>query len=356
MRRAEAMAARQQALLEEAERRDQELKDKLQNRQSYVDEGDGAEDSHSRTWKPSVVIGKPLAKENSKHPFSLAILSEELPKKFKYPVDMEPCDRTLYRPGASKASLSCPKKPDESLRNYLDRFNAECTQIEGLQCQATLMALVKGLREDTPFLKSLTKRLPKTMEEIQNRSHEYLQQEEGQTTLKTDHDKRETSGKEAPREDREEFQVERIPALRAIKDIHRGDRNAYCKYHKQNGHDTEDCRDLLEFVEQRLKKGKFREYTERNSERGDDRRTRQRVNSPDKSTERKDEPKEGVTRRTIKMISGGLPDEGNPPSRKAAKRSRQSCLAVEIMPRALHDKSPQKSHSPRRKSEEPSTH
>ncbi|MED6144971.1 hypothetical protein PIB30_020441 [Stylosanthes scabra] len=83
------MAAKQQALLEEAEKRDQELKEKLRNRLTY-DEGMG--DSHSRTWKPSVVVGNPPAKENSKHPFSLAILSEELPKKFKYPTDMEPYD------------------------------------------------------------------------------------------------------------------------------------------------------------------------------------------------------------------------------------------------------------------------
>ncbi|MED6183626.1 hypothetical protein PIB30_039466 [Stylosanthes scabra] len=147
------------------------------------------------------------------------------------------------------------------------------------------MALVKGLREDTPFLKSLTKRPPKTMEEIQDRSHEYLQQEEG-----------EASRKDLPREDRsrrvqhsgrsyydplnisvatflhEVSQEERIPTPRVIKNTHRGDRNAYCKYHKQNGHDTEDCRDLLEFVEKGLKKGKFHEYT-------------------GKSTEGKDEPK-----------------------------------------------------------------
>ncbi|MED6224180.1 hypothetical protein PIB30_081419 [Stylosanthes scabra] len=74
---------------------------------------------------------------------------------------------------------SVVQKPEETLRSYLDRFNTKCTQIEGLQSQVALMALVKGLREDTPFLKSLTKRSPKTMEEIQERSHDYLQQEEG---------------------------------------------------------------------------------------------------------------------------------------------------------------------------------
>ncbi|MED6223139.1 hypothetical protein PIB30_071093 [Stylosanthes scabra] len=92
MKRAKVMAGRQQALLEEAEKRDQELKQKLQNRLSYIDEDEGVADSHSHTWKPSVVAGNPPARENSKHPFSLTILSEELPKKFKYPTDMEPYD------------------------------------------------------------------------------------------------------------------------------------------------------------------------------------------------------------------------------------------------------------------------
>ncbi|MED6135141.1 hypothetical protein PIB30_043408 [Stylosanthes scabra] len=98
-----------------------------------------------------------------------------------------------------------------------------------------------------------------------------------------------------------------------------------------------------------LKKRKFRDYTGRSNDRGDDKRTRQRVSSPDKSTSKKDDPKEGVIRREIKMISGGMSDEGNPPSRKAAKRSRHSCLAVEVMPRALNNK------PPRKRSEEPPT-
>ncbi|MED6221626.1 hypothetical protein PIB30_056620 [Stylosanthes scabra] len=73
----------------------------------------------------------------------------------------------------------------------------------------------------------------------------------------------------------------------------------------KNDHDTEDCRDFLEFVEKGLKKGKFHEYTGRSSDQKDDRRTRQRVDSPEKSTEGKDEPKDGMTRREIKMISEG---------------------------------------------------
>ncbi|MED6219596.1 hypothetical protein PIB30_037214 [Stylosanthes scabra] len=181
MKRAEAMATNQQTLLEEAEKRDQELKEKLRNRFSNIDEDEGVADSRSRTWKPSVVAGNPPAKENNKHPFPLIIFSEELPKKFKYPTDLEPYDGSSdpkhhldafdnrMHPGSIKSFsdlsggflknfttrrrlpktclnlYSIAQKPKESLRDYLDRFNSECTQIEGLEYQATLMALVKGL-------------------------------------------------------------------------------------------------------------------------------------------------------------------------------------------------------------------
>ncbi|MED6163909.1 hypothetical protein PIB30_084669 [Stylosanthes scabra] len=74
MKRAEAMAAKQQALQEEAEKRDRELKEKLRNRLMYSDDEEVVADSRSRTWKPLVVVGNPPPKENNKHPFSSAIL------------------------------------------------------------------------------------------------------------------------------------------------------------------------------------------------------------------------------------------------------------------------------------------
>ncbi|MED6115940.1 hypothetical protein PIB30_095487, partial [Stylosanthes scabra] len=61
--------------------------------------------------------------------------------------------------------------------------------------------------------------------------------------------------------------------------------------------------------------------------------------SEPKTERRKDEPM-SVTHCEIAMISGGIPEEGNPPSKKAAKRSRHSCLAVEVMPRPLTGKPP----------------
>ncbi|MED6214135.1 hypothetical protein PIB30_100051, partial [Stylosanthes scabra] len=54
------------------------------------------------------------------------------------------------------------------------------------------------------------------------------------------------------------------------------------------------------------------------------------MNNPEnKADKKRDEPKDRGTQREIAMISGGIPEEGNPSSKKAAKRSRHSCLAVE---------------------------
>ncbi|MED6205546.1 hypothetical protein PIB30_018721 [Stylosanthes scabra] len=50
-------------------------------------------------------VTKPPEKENSKHPSTLEVLSEELPMKFKYPVDKEPYDGTSDH------------------KHYLDTFN-----------------------------------------------------------------------------------------------------------------------------------------------------------------------------------------------------------------------------------------
>ncbi|MED6223909.1 hypothetical protein PIB30_078708 [Stylosanthes scabra] len=65
------------------------------------------------------------------------------------------------------------------------------------------------------------------------------------------------------------------------------------------------------------------------------------MNSPEnKADKKRDEPKVRSTHREIAMISGGILEEGNPLSKKAAKRSQHSCLIVEVMPRTLEGKPP----------------
>ncbi|MED6160816.1 hypothetical protein PIB30_054859 [Stylosanthes scabra] len=130
MERAEAIAARQQALLEEAEKREREWKTRSNNRPPDTEDTSKMVDSQVHTWKPSVAISSQPPKENSKQPFSLAILWEELPEKFKYPVDMEPYDGT-----------SDPKHHLDVFDNRMVLLNAS----DVVKCKAFTVTLKKDV-------------------------------------------------------------------------------------------------------------------------------------------------------------------------------------------------------------------
>ena len=41
------------------------------------------------------------------------------------------------------------------------------------------------------------------------------------------------------------------------------DKNKYCRFHKDHGHNTEDCRDLKEQIEELIQKGKLQKYVKK---------------------------------------------------------------------------------------------
>ena len=41
------------------------------------------------------------------------------------------------------------------------------------------------------------------------------------------------------------------------------DKNKYCRFHKDHGHNTEDCRDLKEQIEELIHKGKLQKYVKK---------------------------------------------------------------------------------------------
>ena len=44
---------------------------------------------------------------------------------------------------------------------------------------------------------------------------------------------------------------------------HVRDKNKYCRFHKDNGHYTKDCRDLKEQIEEVIRKGKLQKYVKK---------------------------------------------------------------------------------------------
>ena len=42
------------------------------------------------------------------------------------------------------------------------------------------------------------------------------------------------------------------------------DKNKYCRFHKDHGHNTEDCKDLKKQVEEQIRKRKLQKYVKKN--------------------------------------------------------------------------------------------
>ncbi|MED6128122.1 hypothetical protein PIB30_094629, partial [Stylosanthes scabra] len=77
VKRTEELAKKQQALLDEAERREKDRQEKLSSRiPTMVDHDSKIAESKDHTWRPSTVVTKVPGREKSNHPFSSHILAE----------------------------------------------------------------------------------------------------------------------------------------------------------------------------------------------------------------------------------------------------------------------------------------
>ncbi|GAV58091.1 hypothetical protein CFOL_v3_01625, partial [Cephalotus follicularis] len=90
----------------------------------------------------------------------------------------------------------------------------------------------------------------------------------------------------------------------------------YCRYHLDHGHDTEECRQLKNQIEDLIRKGHLRKYVDRDAPQG--RREQRREEAP-----RQEEPQQQQPRGVIHTISGGVASGGDDSNaRKAYGRLR----------------------------------
>ncbi|MED6221666.1 hypothetical protein PIB30_056971 [Stylosanthes scabra] len=95
VKRAEELAKKQQAILDEVEKRKRNRSKKLNSKIPILLYDDSKTvESKDHTWKLSTVVTKEPGGEKSKHPFSPHILAEDLPKKFRNPAEIELYDGT----------------------------------------------------------------------------------------------------------------------------------------------------------------------------------------------------------------------------------------------------------------------
>ncbi|GAV87658.1 LOW QUALITY PROTEIN: hypothetical protein CFOL_v3_31084, partial [Cephalotus follicularis] len=87
----------------------------------------------------------------------------------------------------------------------------------------------------------------------------------------------------------------------------------YCRYHRDHGHDTEECRQLKNQIEDLIRKGHLRKYVDRDAPQG-----------------RREQRREEAPRGVIHTISGGVASGGD--DSNARKAYRRQSLAVQQVP------------------------
>uniref|UniRef100_A0A2N9HJY0 RNA-directed DNA polymerase n=1 Tax=Fagus sylvatica TaxID=28930 RepID=A0A2N9HJY0_FAGSY len=206
--------------------------------------------------------------------------------------------------------LNIKQKEGETLRSYLTRFNKETLLVDGTDDKVVLTAFISGLQA-RDFLFSVYKDPPSTMTEMMYEAQRHMNGEEAllardQTIgkkRKCEHSNRPAESHETRpkaqrnrnrrQEDRsgrgfnERFnhftplnapvdhifmQIRNDPALKwpgkLLTDPDKRPRDKYCRFHRDHGHNTEDCYDLKRQIEELIKQGKLQRFVERGQREG----------------------------------------------------------------------------------------
>uniref|UniRef100_A0A2N9GXI9 Uncharacterized protein n=1 Tax=Fagus sylvatica TaxID=28930 RepID=A0A2N9GXI9_FAGSY len=201
--------------------------------------------------------------------------------------------------------LNVKQKEGETLRSYLTRFNKETLLVDGADDKVVLTAFISGLQSGD-FLFSVYKDPPSTMTEMMYEAQRYMNGEEAllardQATgkkRKGDHAdrpaephetrpkaQRNRNGRQEDRSGRgfnERFnrftplnapvdhifmQIRNDPALKwpgkLLTDPDKRPRDKYCRFHRDHGHNTENCYDLKRQIEELIKQGKLQRFIEK---------------------------------------------------------------------------------------------
>nr|XP_025665236.1 uncharacterized protein LOC112763907 [Arachis hypogaea] len=195
--------------------------------------------------------------------------------------------------------LGVTQRPGEPTRKYLDRFNDECLEIDGLTDSVASLCLTNGLSNED-FRKHLTTKPVWTMQEIQSVAKEYINDEEVSRVVAANkrqpayNQSRHFDARERPKEHAKDGgpskQSKPFPRVgrftnytpltasitevyqqiaekgilskpRPLKDRTGGNKNLYCEYHKGYGHKTQDCFDLKDALEQAIREGKLADFS-----------------------------------------------------------------------------------------------
>nr|XP_025670128.1 uncharacterized protein LOC112769892 [Arachis hypogaea] len=195
--------------------------------------------------------------------------------------------------------LGVTQRAGEPTRKYLDYFNDECLEIDGLTDSVASLCLTNGLLNED-FRKYLTTKPVWTMQEIQCVAKEYINDEEVSRVVAANkrqppyNQTRHYEGGERQNEHARDGGPSKTPKPfprvgkftnytplttpitevyqqiakkgilsrpQPLKDRTGGNKSLYCEYHKGYGHKTQDYFDLKDALEQAIRDGKLAEFS-----------------------------------------------------------------------------------------------
>ena len=186
------------------------------------------------------------------------------------------------------------------MRSYVMRFTRGMLEVDETNDKVQLTTFKAGLKSKD-FVASLAKNPPKTMAEALLKAQKYMNAEEalaaidGVDKTKKKERKDDRRGQKRDRTDRRNnegnkrredknpcpvkftplvmpvdqilIEIKDEPSLKWLRPLHLSpnmrDKRKYCRFHKDHGHYTEDCRDLKEQIEELIRRWKLQQYVKK---------------------------------------------------------------------------------------------
>nr|XP_023919278.1 uncharacterized protein LOC112030850 [Quercus suber] len=181
----------------------------------------------------------------------------------------------------SSSLLTIEQGENESLRSFITRFNREALTVDEVDNKLLLAAFHNGVNSNL-FIHKFYEKEPQSMAELVHsaanptrHSKQGSRPKKGQTENKKDRDNRKAGSSvrnqnytplNAPF-DQVLMQIMDDPSLKWPEnmkgDPNKGNKNKYCGFHRDHGHDTDECFDLKQQIENLIRQGKLRHFIRR---------------------------------------------------------------------------------------------
>ncbi|GFS39302.1 hypothetical protein Acr_00g0062150 [Actinidia rufa] len=158
------------------------------------------------------------------------------------------------------------QKDGESLKDYVKQFNQVVLEVEDPSNKVVVTAMMKGLCQG-PLFDSLTKNVPKTLSALQSKADKYIAAKELDEAKrrrqgKVDHKRKEPDTRRVDYRDEVLIEIKNKTFVKWSEKIKTNplgrNKNKYCKFHRDHGHNTKDCFQLKEQIADLIQRGYFR--------------------------------------------------------------------------------------------------